>query len=370
MVQYQPKEEERFFNVVRVKFIIRIAVAGLAGILFAYLTGIDFLGVVMILFYAMLMVQSTVGATMATLRPILFWSGLGLVVGIGTIFAFNEVIHAHDWVMWVVMAGLVLFGAITLPIAPQARLGLLTAFFILISEELDSSPMQQAMLRALYVVVGTLIAIPVSYLIFPQRAAAMLLKGVATFVDEATSLLHAIGQFALSDPALPAPFDEEPYLEVLREGVALLAGQAERDREMEEDVKREWGGMSEVQAASIIQVERRVAHSLAVLLDSAIEARGNKLILRLKEPLQRLFATTEELLRIWLFLVQNPKKGTPSLPALTSLFEALQNRLREAQPAGRALPLDSLSVAFFFLHSTRSFAIDLLEIVEERASLG
>lgn len=368
-MQYEPKEEEGFFNVVRVKFIIRIAVAGFLGILVAYLTGTNFLGVVMIIFYAMLMVQSTVGATMATLRPILLWSGLGLVVGIGTILAFNEVIHAHDWVMWIVIAGLVVFGAVTLPIAPQARLGLLTAFFILISEQLDSSPVRQAIQRAFYVIVGTVIAIPVSYLIFPQRAATVLLKGVAVFVDESVNLLHAIGEFALRDPALPAPFEEESYEETLREGVAILTEQAARDSETQEDVKREWGGMSEVQAARITYVERRVAHSLALLLDGAIQARGNELILQLRDPLLRLFAITEELLRIWLSLVQNPKKKkVPSLPDLGPALEALQNRLKEAQPAGKALPLEQLSVAFFFAHSVRSFATDLRDLAEESLS--
>lgn len=166
-----------------IKYTIKLALAGFLAVGLACLLNLKPIGALLLVFYTMVMVQTTIGETISVIKPLALWCLLGLIVGVVVSLAMAPLVAENPNWGWAAISIIVLYGAVIFGISPLAKISVITALLLgAIGGTVDAT-LAVAIERAAFLVCAVFISIIVTFSVFPVRAGSVV-------VDIAQHIAH------------------------------------------------------------------------------------------------------------------------------------------------------------------------------------
>lgn len=332
-------------RLVKIRHMIKLAVAGLLSVALAMLLNLEPLASLLLVFYTMLMVQSTLGETLSVIKPLILWCIAGLVLGVVLSLAFGELVETHRDFIWIPLAILVFYGAVIFPISLFAKISLITALLIVaLGGQEGEPPVVIALWRALYLAIAACLSLLVSVIVFPMRATTMMRQGIGEIVTESRRLFGEIVEGG--GESIKSCHSLRKRIEAFSRSIDLARQEGFRfDRE-----HANWGG------AGLF----RINGYLFYLARKMSMFGGNPLVEETRGEIQEVIDLIDRLMeRLGRVLMRE----TVELEDVHLITNHLRDVIQERKAVVRDQSVEVLADYFAYIHSLKSFAHDLDELI-------
>lgn len=343
-----------------IKFKVKLMVAGLLAVIFSYCVKLPLSACVIVVLYAMIIVQTSIGATLSTLKSLTFWIVLGTLSGMFALLLLRHSFEIHPDLIWFVIAFFVAVGAFLMPIDRLARLGLATAILVLVFGEASHSALGTALLRGACLLMSVLIGLASSYFIFPERASEKLSRSIQDYMNKTMQFYREISFHCFSLDKINLPeWDAE------RRARRALSMRKEISSfsELLDFARKDGLNYSDDFFQSIILVKNRLVTFLFDYLQSAINVHENPIFEVAREPLQALSDAIEESLLVWSSVIQF-EGGALSLPDLAVIEGRIEAALKAHRTLIQQASVEELTDFFAFYNLLQRFSRRMVSRIE------
>jgi uncharacterized membrane protein YccC len=330
---------------VRLRFCLRMTVAGLLAFAVAQALTIPLHGLWVVL-TALVVTQMSVGGSlratadyvMGTLSGAVYASAVGMLVPHTTAITLAGLLA-------ITIAPLAYAAAVN----PSFRVAPFTATIVLlISTQLGEGPFESAMYRLLEVVLGGAIAVTVSLFVFPERAHGLGLESAARILDQLAQTLPQLlaGLTRQVDASEVRRIQEETGRAVA--AFQAIAAEAKRERSVHL--------VAEPDPAPLSRTLLRLRHDLVIIGRGTIEPLPQIFAGRLDPPLGRIAACASDYLHASATALASRSWG-PSLNAMQGALAAYATEIAALRREGLTRTLSSSEMEHLF---ALGFALDQL----------
>ena len=308
---------------------------------------------------AILVTQANVGASLGLAAERLGGSLLGVIVGGAVAVALADAQELKFAGLAVTVLILGFFSARR----PSLRIACVTAAIVVLGDPSLGPPISSAENRMIEVVVGTVIAILTSLIVFPSRAGP-------SFARQVTRTFTPL--FEVARDTLSAAMGEPLDIEAMgAQGTQIRAAFAEGDtlaREARLEVAGYIGDSPDPEA--ILRALRRLWHTEIMLLRAVAEPLPEKAVQILGPQIETLRAAIDDVAK----QLASPKTAyaAPNLSEVESALAAIEHRTEEMRALGetRDLSMDDIIRLMAFDFALGQLRLNLRDIAERTPELA
>ena len=308
---------------------------------------------------AILVTQANVGASLGLAAERLGGSLLGVIVGGAVAVALADAQELKFAGLAVTVLILGFFSAHR----PSLRIACVTAAIVVLGDPSLGPPISSAENRMIEVVVGTVIAILTSLIVFPSRAGP-------SFARQVTRTFTPL--FEVARDTLSAAMGEPLDIEAMgAQGTQIRAAFAEGDtlaREARLEVAGYIGDSPDPEA--ILRALRRLWHTEIMLLRAVAEPLPEKAVQILGPQIETLRAAIDDVAK----QLASPKTAyaAPNLSEVESALAAIEHRTEEMRALGetRDLSMDDIIRLMAFDFALGQLRLNLRDIAERTPELA
>lgn len=343
------------------KHFLKLLIAGWIAVALAWCIDMAPALALFLVYYTLLAVQNSIGATRTLIRTLVLWCSLGIAVGCISAELMDRSIGniQSDIFIWATLSFLVLYGSYVVPRGPEARLGFISALLVGIGGAVGSTPWYEAMTRGLTLMAALALALIVSILVFPTQASSLLENHVFQLNEHLRQLFTQINHYILKlDPNLPTKWPEKKLLH----RVFRLRQQLMEAHKNVRFAKRENRQINDEFLQRNLYQLGRVLNYLVAFIRLAPKSVNNPLVKEYSSELFGIILHIQQSLRIW----QHALKGeyTPvTLNPLDALTQKIDRKLRKLDL--NMIQTNDLVNFVSLYHNLLSMAEDLKEFVSE-----
>lgn len=342
------------------KYKIKLLIAGLLAVLFCYLIRLNLFSCAMVILYAMIIVQSSIGATLSNLRSLTAWILGGTVIGFLALLLLGAVIAIHPDTIWLVLASFVIAGSFVLPIGQMARLGLFTAIVVVIFGSTSHTPLQTALQRGACLLIAAFIGLAVSYFVFPERASRQLKQSIQDFFDHGLTFYRRISEYYFQPGKTDfTKFDPEKELMQavkMRERITNFS-------QLIQFAKQDGIHRSDEYFEMIILVKHRFVTFLLDYIRLMPSVKDSKLLDISRNYLRVLSNAIETIVMIWMDVTEH-QSSDRTMPDLNDIYQQIEALLREHRDLLMVVTIDELTRFFAFYNLLKMFADRMVSRIE------
>ena len=308
---------------------------------------------------AILVTQANVGASLGLAAERLGGSLLGVIVGGAVAVALADAQELKFAGLAVTVLILGFFSAHR----PSLRIACVTAAIVVLGDPSLGPPISSAENRMIEVVVGTVIAILTSLIVFPSRAGP-------SFARQVTRTFTPL--FEVARDTLSAAMGEPLDIEAMgAQGTQIRAAFAEGDtlaREARLEVAGYIGDSPDPEA--ILRALRRLWHTEIMLLRAVAEPLPEKAVQILGPQIETLRAAIDDVAK----QLASPTTAyaAPNLAEVESALAAIEHRMEEMRARGetRDLSMDDIIRLMAFDFALGQLRLNLRDIAERTTELA
>jgi len=308
---------------------------------------------------AILVTQANVGASLGLAVDRLFGSLVGVLVGGAVALALAE---AHE-LKFASLAITVLVLAFFAAKRPSLRIACVTAAIVILGDPRLGPPIASAEHRMLEVVIGTVVAITTTLVVFPSRAGPAFAEHVTRTLTPLLQLLSEVLGAALGEPVDAAAVSDQ----AARIRAAFAAGD-NLAKEARLEVAHYIADSPDPDA--MLRALRRLWHTEIMLLRATAQPLPEAAVRPLRADVDALRSAIDDLAR----QLSVPGSGyvTPNLSAIERALGAFEHHMEEMRARGeiRALAMDDIIRLMAFDFALGQLRLNLRDLAERAPELA
>ncbi len=348
-----------FNHLSQTRFFIKLLVGGWIAVFFAWAIDLPPTHALFLVYYTLLCFQSSIGATFSVARAIIIWSTIGIFVGMVSAVLLQYSLGTAEFVIWILLAIIVLFGAYSMPKGPEARLGFVSALLVGVLGNLSTSPWEEALLRACILFCALILGLVISLLIFPTQASDIVKDQILKVSYSSIELLSASMDHALNlDHADPKT--RWPEKKMLNQ-IFSLRQELIQSQHLIRFVKKDKNHTDEY-LQFLIHHQGRILNYIVFFIRTAKKNGKNGLIQEFSNDFFGIYLHLQHSLRFWISLIEK-ENSFIDLNPLELIYKKINRNIKKQDL--NQLHTKNLIAFFSFYRDLQSFAHDMNRLIEQ-----